>query len=442
MSDNIKVKRRKIYCDTSFTREESKKKRYRGEPYVSDRGVEVSGKKFKLIDCCCLEDCYNKVSVSCQKELFCLFYIGQNKSLQDSYLSRCMCIKEKQPHAKVTSNPTSYRINTWEYMLIIDGTQVKICRVMLCKLFHISVKRIRVVQQKVLNNSSFEEQRGSHLNRPHKIADNVWVMVKEHLNTIPSHKSHYSGNKSSLSYFDNPNMNVKVLFNMFSEYFFEKTCTKLQMSYITYFKYFKKDCDYAFKNPKTDVCDFCASCEVKLQNVPNDVCKSKYILHKRRAEKYLEIKKDFINKCKTDSSYLVIEFDFAQNLPVPKINVTSQFYKRLLWLYAFNVHIHNDNSSFMYCYMEMQAKKNANSVASFVYHTLKQKLQEFTAVKNIILLSDACGGQNKNIVIVSFCSWLAKVHKVEVTHVFPVRGHSFGQCDRNFGLFKRKVKKI
>lgn len=48
-------------------------------------------------------------------------------------------------------------------MLIIDGTQVKICHIMLCKLFQISVERIQVVQEKLLNNSTTEEQDGSHV---------------------------------------------------------------------------------------------------------------------------------------------------------------------------------------------------------------------------------------------------------------------------------------
>ncbi|KAG8304275.1 hypothetical protein J6590_097930 [Homalodisca vitripennis] len=30
--------------------------------------------------------------------------------------------------------------------------------------------------------------------------------------------------------------------------------------------------------------------------------------------------------------------------------------------------------------------------------------------------------------------------EVPVSHLFPVRGHSFGQCDRNFGVFGRKIK--
>lgn len=96
-----------------------------------------------------------------------------------------------------------------------------------------------------------------------------------------------------------------------------------------------------------------------------------------------------------------MEFDYAQNHPVPEQNVTSQFYKCLLWLNAVNVHIHNDDSSFMYCFLEMKAKKDSNSVVSFVHDALENKL-EFPNVKHVVLLSDACGGQNKISVVMSF----------------------------------------
>lgn len=46
-----------------------------------------------------------------------------------------------------------------------------------------------------------------------------------------------------------------------------------------------------------------------------------------------------------DTETPVLEFDYAQNLPIPKLNITSQFYKRLLWLFNFNIHCHNDGSS-------------------------------------------------------------------------------------------------
>lgn len=58
----------------------------------------------------------------------------------------------------------------------------------------------------------------------------------------------------------------------------------------------------------------------------------------------------------------------------------------------------------------------------------------------IILLSDAAGGQNKNATILKFCTWFAKTYNVQVCQLFPPRGHSFGQCDRNFGIMKSGIK--
>lgn len=90
-------------------------------------------------------------------------------------------------------------------------------------------------------------------------------------------------------------------------------------------------------------------------------------MHKRKAAANLQCKKDIVSEAKSDDSILVIEFDYGQNLPLPKLNVTSQFYKRLMWLYLFNVHVHNDDTSHFYCFLKSDSKKGPDSVASFVY---------------------------------------------------------------------------
>lgn len=61
--------------------------------------------------------------------------------------------------------------------------------------------------------------------------------------------------------------------------------------------------------------------------------------------------------------------------------------------------------------------------------------------KQITLFSDSAPGQNKNYLIVQFGMWLANTFGVCVYHIFPVRGHSYCVCDRNFSIYSRKVKK-
>ena len=56
-------------------------------------------------------------------------------------------------------------------------------------------------------------------------------------------------------------------------------------------------------------------------------------------------------------------------------------------------------------------------------------------------MSDSCGGQNKNKTVVRFCSWLSVTFQVDITHIFPIRGHSYCQCDRNFGCYETILKR-
>ncbi|CAH1109345.1 unnamed protein product [Psylliodes chrysocephalus] len=102
------------------------------------------------------------------------------------------------------------------------------------------------------------------------------------------------------------------------------------MKYKTYFKYFSQHCNFAFRCPRTDVCDYCTKINKILVENPNDVKKLEYAIHKRKFARHQEIKNYLLARVKTDNTLLVVEFDYSQNFTVPKLNVNRQFYKRLL----------------------------------------------------------------------------------------------------------------
>ncbi len=93
----------------------------------------------------------------------------------------------------------------------------------------------------------------------------------------------------------------------------------------------------------------------------------------------------------------------------------------------------------MYYFTEKEGHKNANSVCSMLYNYLGWHLND--DVRMIYLFLDACGGQNKNYATVMFLSWLAHKLNVKIEHYFPVGGHWYYQCDRNFGCYSRIIKK-
>lgn len=121
---------------------------------------------------------------------------------------------------------------------------------------------------------------------------------------------------------------------------------------------------------------------------------------------------------------------------LPKLSVTKLFYKRLLWPYVFNFHIHNDDTPYFCTFLESCAKKGPNSVAFFVFDAaVNKKINENQNIKQVLMISDATEGQNENKVMMMFSSWLSSALSVRVVQMFPVRGH------RNFSVFKSSLKK-
>ena len=75
-----------------------------------------------------------------------------------------------------------------------------------------------------------------------------------------------------------------------------------------------------------------------------------------------------------------------------------------------------------------------------VDYAIKKEL-ESDCYDKIFLYSDAAGGQNRNYTMLQYMSALSVELQLEIHHIFPVRGHSYCQCDRNFGLHRHKKMK-
>lgn len=152
--------------------------------------------------------------------------------------------------------------------------------------------------------------------------------------------------------------------------------------------------------------------------------------------------------------------DFQRNLPLPNISTNDVYYKRQLSFYTFNIHQLSDCRSVFYAYTEVIGSKGANEVISFLHHYVTQILDK--NVKDLEIFCDSCPGQNKNYAVLITIPSLPSTHhwsqnknyavllylhylvhtirrldSVNVT--FPIRGHSYMECDKNMGLVKTKT---
>lgn len=438
---NSNLGKRKLRYKNLWERNKKKARRNEGLCYTSSSGKVVHSKKFHPIDKCCSKQCYKTINVVEQENLFKSFWLVGDKEKQDNVIAGNLI--STAPKTVTVNAIYKTRPLSWKYQIQLQssGVSIPVCQSFFIGILQISRKRVRVIQGKLSKGDMvIKDNRGKHTNRPNRIKQNVWDLAQKHLSSIPHAESHYCAKKTKKLYFTNPTWSVKKLFECFQGYFRTETGMTLGMKYATYHKFFRTQANYSFRRPRTDVCDLCTECTVKLKLRPNDACRSLFNLHKCRVKRYQSMKKEIVNQSKGDMTNLVIEFDFAQNLALPKLNVTSQFYKRLIWMYVFNIHVHNNGTSTLYWYLESDGKKNANAVCSMLYHFLSSVITP--NVKHVTMFSDSCGGQNKNLTMVQFCCWLSKVFNVEVHHIFPVRGHSYCQCDRNFSLYSSKVNKM
>lgn len=453
LSDSEKVKRmkeanvgrKKKSFESLWKRKAEKSKKDKGLEYTTYRGkgVIVNKKVFNQVSECCTKSCHNNIPAAQQSEFFKSFYECGDKNIQDNIIVSSLIPMAPKKIKPQDQRKYKDRVASWKYQVNINGFRYDCCRSFFEKLIQVSPKRVRIIQNKIIKGEQIvKDMRGKHAVRPNKIQANVWALVDKHWSEIPHHLSHYAHNKSKRLYFENPDLTVKKLFESFQSYFLMNTNTALTMKYKTYHKYFRTNSPYSIRKPRTDVCDFCTQCKILLKANPNDPCLNKYNFHVMKSNRYKDIKNSYLLQAKKENpSVLVLEFDYAQNRPLPKLNATAQFYKRLLWMYIFNIHCHNDQSSVLYWYLENEGTKDSNSVCSLLYHYISRKL-DGSSIKKIVLFSDAAGGQNKSVYIVKFLSWLAKSLSLDIEHVYPVRGHSYCVCDRNFGQYSVRMKRV
>lgn len=223
--------------------------------------------------------------------------------------------------------------------------------------------------------------------------------------------------------------------------------TKVKYEY--YLKFFNENFALRFGRPQIDVCCKCEELSVKIKSphLSENVklaAQAELVIHKRRSKKCFTALKNTANESKTNPKVLGLAFDYMQNLPQPHTPVGEIFYLRQLWVNAFCVHNLKDDSSQIYMYHEGVAKKGANEVCSFIYDYISNNVPN--DVTDLYLYSDGCPGQNRNHwnhTMIRMCLALIDSGKFQkIVHRFPVRGHSFLPCDRDFGVFKRNIKKF
>lgn len=198
---------------------------------------------------------------------------------------------------------------------------------------------------------------------------------------------------------------------------------------------------FSLPRPRSDTCRVCDSFKVKVDAAQNEQAKlqlqGEWDLHKARAQNaYHQLKEDTLY-AKSNPQVLLLSFDLQQTLPTPQLTTNVVFYKRQLWTYNFGVHTGGTDERFAYMWHEGIAARGSTEIGSCLYRHLSTISTHAT---HLILYSDSCGGQNRNIHLLCLYLHIVGNHSLPfdvIDHKFMVPGHSYLPNDRDFGVIEQ-----
>lgn len=397
-------------------------------------------------DCKCPKKCYEKVLNEDREKIFNEFWNYGNYDLQNSYLHGR--IKISGVKRRYTKKDESRRNNTVSYTILKNSVEINVCKKAFLNIHGVQKSRGRIEQlvKKMSDGLSTSplDKRGLHDARSNKYTEEQNESVFAHISSIPKYQSHYSRK-------DNPD---KLFFgheysysNLYEDYC-EKFCKARNLKPVSSDKYRKllRELNIGFKHPKTDSCKTCDTLQIKLKQcrMNNDSTElqkllSEQELHHRKAEAGLEIISTFRKKAKDDDGLHVYTFDLQQALPLPRLSTGPAFYCRKLWGYNISFHDCKTEKGFFYFWNESVAGRGSEEIGS----CLKKHFEQYDIKgEQLILISDNCGGQNKNWNIVSLWSYLVATGRFKsLTHYFPIPGHTLLPSDQDFGHIESYVRK-
>lgn len=320
---------------------------------------------------------------------------------------------------------------------------LQVCLKAFCAIHGITRARVRRLQQFVIRHgTSPKDQRGRHTNNAHRTPEPVIQLIQCHIKSLPLRQSHYSLRKNPNVYYLDGTIfqNVAHLYRLFLQQYQINVSEKIYRQVFSKYRIF-------FGLPRSDTCTTCDAYQnnlIQAHRRGDRVEESKlHAVHKQHlllVEKYQKMKTMYAERAKKRKINFLC-FDYMQNLPLPNLSAATLFYARQLWVYVFGIHNFHRHQVDMFVYSEVDGQKASSNVATLLFTYLKNFSEE-DRKKPLVLLCDSCPGQNKNYVIVKFLYLIVHQLKIcpQITVIFPVRGHSYMQCDADFALIGKKKK--
>lgn len=342
---------------------------------------------------------------------------------------------------KVDVNPIITRIKksaNLEYNLYNEkGIKVKVCRDFFLRCLQVSSSSVSRSINTIAENINSVDHRGKNTSNKTNIEDITYL--EAFIRKFPTFDSHYKASKSEKKYLS-PCLNITRLYK---EYCIVTAVThRKTLSEWMFREIFNTKFNLSFHRPQTDTCKTCDLLKVQLiaakQYEEKESILEKKRLHLEMVDKtnqrFVELRS--LSEFKTE----VFTFDLQRALELPRLSTSDAYYNRQLAYYNLCIYDEKRKIGHMYVWCETTSSRGAQEIASCLIKHLENYIPNDT--ERVILFSDSCPGQNKNIKLTMVLKLILERSSslISIEHHFFVSGHSYNNCDQSFALIERQKR--
>jgi len=241
--------------------------------------------------------------------------------------------------------------------------------------------------------------------------------VSKWLDLLPKVPSHYCRSSSSKLYVESTFRSYSHMHAVYCDYQLLHNPGRPPVSrqvFVDVMQSMKID----IHSPRKDQCDVC--CSFKTGNI-TALEYNKHIVKKDEAREAKSVAKH-----SADTETVVLTMDLQSVLLSPRLKASAVYYKQKLQIHNFTIYRLNDSDVNLYVWHEGNGGVTANEFVSCIVHYVKALPG---AVKKLILISDGCGYQNRNRVLSSAMSDLAKSRNITIEQLVLEKGHTMMEAD-------------
>lgn len=395
----------------------------------------------------CKKKCSEKINENERKEIFSSYWEATKTwDVKRQFIISHVKSKPINRERPKDHSRHGQRMQTILYYFDVNGSRIEVCKVFFLNTLGVSETVVRTALKKGTTGGFVTpDMRGRHI-PPNKLQENVLERVRAHIASFPVYQSHYSREKSAKNYLGS-DLNCNKLYELYKEKCIEDGILRKEVvKFWAYKRVFDTDFNLGFKKPSNDTCDACDGFVLKLKDNSLDQNKKEeieqeYQDHLDEAERrYQEKRRDKIMSRSTENSK-VIMLDLQKCLPTPYLTNCQSFYLLKLWTLNLTIYDATEKKSYCVLWDESKAGRGGNEVASALLKWAKNVIGE-SKIENLIIWSDNCPSQNRNIIMLINYFWLLNAcpSLKTVTHKFLLRGHTHMEADHIHGLIERTVK--